>query len=466
MRIKNTIKWVGLVLIQTAVLNPVMANDAEKVIAESKKDTGVFTVGAQIRPRFEYRNGFKSPLVDDNKPASFVEQRSRIWFDYKNSKFRLHVNLQDVRMWGSTDQIYKSDPSMFNAYEAYGEYYFNKHWAMKVGRQAIDYDNARFFGNLDWAQQGRSHDAFLVKYKNEAKKLDVHAGVAYNQAQAEPGYLSYKQYSMNNYKVMYYLWAHKKWDKLDMSFVFNNDGREKGFDSTIVNRQTIGLIPTYKSGKWKFGLEAYYQMGQTAGAAEKNNDVSAYFVSFNATYKTDLTPITLGVDYASGNAHDADANTENAWNPLYGTNHKFYGFMDYFYVGNPHGQSNGSTGLIDIYAKTKFTLTKSKKDFLIAHVHYFMSPVELLDMTDATGVATVDAGLGTEIDLVYKHSFNKNVSCNVGYSHMFATESMSHIKNQNNNMFDPATGNARDFTGSNWIWAQINFSTELFNFKK
>lgn len=461
MRIRNTIKWIGLAIIQTTLLSSVMASDADKVIAKTKKDTGVFTVGAQIRPRFEYRHGFKKPLADGLKPAAFVEQRSRVWFNYETSKFRIHLNLQDIRMWGSTDQIYKGDPSMFNAYEAYGEYLMNKSWAFKVGRQALDYDNARFFGNLDWAAQGRSHDAFLLKYKNEAQKLDVHAGIAYNQLQTEPKYLSYAAYSQNNYKVMYYAWAHKKWDKLDVSLLFNNDGREKAFDSTVVNRQTIGLIPSYKSGKWKFGMEAYYQMGETAGATEKNNKVSAYFVSLNATYKTNLTPITLGVDFASGNAHDADANTENAWNPLYGTNHKFYGFMDYFYVGNPHGQRNGSTGLIDIYAKTNFQLTESRKDFLLVHVHYFMSPVELLDLTDAAGTATADAGLGTEIDLVYKHVFSKGVSANVGYSQMFSTDSMKQIKG----MASVADGYTK--TGSNnWIWAQINFSTEIFKFKK
>ncbi len=467
MLVKNTMKWLGLGLIQLALINPTSANEPAEGVNETKKDTGVFTVGAQIRPRFEYRHGFKEPLADGLKPAAFVEQRTRLWFDYKNSKFHMHVNVQDVRMWGSTGQIYKTDPSMFNVYEAFGEYYINHNWSMKVGRQALDYDNARFFGNLDWAQQGRSHDAFLLRYNNKAAKFKADAGISFNQAQNEPSYLNYQPYlgsngqPMGNYKMMYFLWANKAWDKMDVSFVFNNDGREKGFDTTIVNRQTLGLIPTYKSGKWKFALEAYYQMGETAGAAEENNKVSAYFVAFNATYKTKLTPITIGADFASGNAHDADANTENGWNPLYGTNHKFYGFMDYFYVGNAHGQNNGSTGLIDIYGKTNFQLGQSKKHFLLAHLHYFMSPVELLDLTSIDPDATVSSGLGTEIDLVYKFVISKGVVANIGYSQMFATDSMKQIKNQANVI------NGYTETGmNNWMWAQVNFSTEFFKFKK
>ncbi|MDZ7608893.1 MAG: hypothetical protein U5K79_25710 [Cyclobacteriaceae bacterium] len=47
---------------------------------------------------------------------------------------------------------------------------------------------------------------------------------------------------------------------------------------------------------------------------------------------------------------DLTDTNDKSFNPLYGTNHKFYGYMDYFYVGNSHGQvGNGTTsGLIDL----------------------------------------------------------------------------------------------------------------------
>ncbi len=35
-------------------------------------------VNLQIRPRFEYRNGFKELMKDDFYPTSFVSQRSRM----------------------------------------------------------------------------------------------------------------------------------------------------------------------------------------------------------------------------------------------------------------------------------------------------------------------------------------------------------------------------------------------------
>ena len=45
-------------------------------------------VNLQIRPRFEYRNGFKELMKDDFYPTSFVSQRSRMNFFYKQEKFK------------------------------------------------------------------------------------------------------------------------------------------------------------------------------------------------------------------------------------------------------------------------------------------------------------------------------------------------------------------------------------------
>jgi hypothetical protein len=90
-----------------------------------------------------------------------------------------------------------------------------------------------------------------------------------------------------------------------------------------------------------------------------------------------------------------------------------------------------------------------------------MSPVELRDLTDLDETATVSAVLGTEIDLVYKWVLTKGVVANVGYSQMFATDSMKQIKN----MAD--LGNGYTKTGmNNWAWVHINFNTDLFTFKK
>lgn len=398
------------------------------------------TVGAQVRPRAEFRNGFKTLTEEDRDAAFFIEQRTRLFADYNAEKFRVHINLQDVRIWGNTNQIYKDDAALFNVYEAWAEYRFNDAWSTKMGRMALDYDNARFFGNLGWAAQGRSHDAFLAKYKKNGLKFDL--GLAFNQTGFEPTKLSGTYYDRNNYKSMQFIWANKSFGDLNISALVQNDGRQVKADSSTAYRQTLALIPTYKAEKFTVGAELYYQMGQNA----VDNDVNAYLLAAYLTYKTKLTPLTLGVDLVSGTeAADALEGEDKSFAPLYGTNHKFYGFMDYFYVGNGHA----NVGLTDIYLKTKFKV--GKKSNLSAHLHQFMAGVDVIDPANPS--STLDAALGTEIDLVYSVKLADEVGLNIGYSQLFATDTMEAIKG----------GDADEM--NNWAWIQFNFTPTLIKQK-
>src|SRR5690606_33748972 len=133
-----------------------------------------------------------------------------------------------------------------------------------------------------------------------------------------------------------------------------------------------------------------------------------YQVMLEATYKPGKTVFGLGYEILSGtDATGADKN--NSFIPLYGTNHKFNGFMDHFYVGKPN-----PSGLNDLYGKAVFKT--GEKSSLLAMLHYFNSNAEL--------VGDADKYLGTEVDLVYSQNLMKNVDLKIGYSHLFASESL------------------------------------------
>src|SRR5690606_36907009 len=123
------------------------------------------------RPRAEYRDGFKKLLPENADAAFFVEQRSRLNALFSSEKFDVYVSLQDVRTWGAVTQVYKSDPSLSNLYQAWAAYKFDSKNSLAVGRMELDYDNVRILGNLDWASQGRSHDLVKYEYKGESIKL-------------------------------------------------------------------------------------------------------------------------------------------------------------------------------------------------------------------------------------------------------------------------------------------------------
>ncbi len=403
-----------------------------------------FTLKGEIRPRAELRDGFKTLNTQSSTPAFFIEQRSRLSMAYQNEKLGFQFTLQDVRIWGNAAQIYKNDPALTNLYEAWGEYRFSTNTTLRVGRQALDYDNARFLGDLDWAQQGRSHDAVRLIYTDSAE-FAFHAGAAFNQqVPFEPGQLAGTFYEgVDNYKTMQYVWFHKDWASAKASWLIFNDGRQRP-DSTVAFRQTYGFIGEKKWGTVSLGSELYYQGGKDPAG----KSVSAWLAAVNVTFPTAIAPITAGVDYVSGtNPEDTD---NKAFNPLYGTNHKFYGFMDYFYVGNNHGQNGNTAGLIDYYIQSKFKL--GAKAALITHLHHFQSPTKIYaqEGSGETSGETLSSVLGEEIDLVYNLNLNDEVNFKLGYSHLFSTQSLEALK-------------GKDRQGINhWAWAMLTFQPTLF----
>ena len=125
------------------------------------------TIDGEIRPRFEYIHGTKSPADSLQQNAAFIDQRTRINFGHKTDGYQAKVSLQDIRTWGSQSQLNRTD-GLSSIHEAWGESFIHKKLSLKFGRQEIILDDSRIFGNVGWAQQGRSHDAFIFKIKSDS----------------------------------------------------------------------------------------------------------------------------------------------------------------------------------------------------------------------------------------------------------------------------------------------------------
>ena len=397
-------------------------------------------ITGEIRPRAEFRDGFKTLKQDGLEPAFFVEQRSRLGIDFKKDKILLKLSFQDIRFWGGASQIYKTDNALFNMNEAWAGYKISDYSTIKVGRMHLDYDNARILGNLAWAQQSRSHDLVKFEYASEGG-FNLHIGAAFNQetvnANAEPARLFSTFYSgVNNYKSMQYAWGNTKYDAGSFSFLALSTGYQVA-DSSQNFLFTVGPYWKHDFGGLKVEMEGYYQLGKDAS----DTDVSAYMGSIALGTKLGETALWAGVDYLSGN--DPDATENNSFSPLFGTNHKFYGFMDYFYVGNPAG----NVGLTDLYLKLNFKLTD--KSNLLAHGHYFMSQATILE-----GSEEADSYLGTELDLVFNSNVDKGVNLKIGFSAMDPGDSMGLIK----------SGDPSKMTF--WGWTMLTIKPVLFESKK
>jgi hypothetical protein len=394
-------------------------------------------IDADVRARFEYRHGFNNLFPNDEEPAAFVNQRTRLNIGYKAEKLQLFVAIQDVSTWGDTRQILAIDGNdSFSLFQAWAQLRFNENWSTKVGRQVISYDDQRIFGGLDWAMQGRFHDAAIVKYKKGNFMVDI--GGAFSQENPRNEGNTFNIQGFFTYKSMQYAYLKKSWEKSSASFLFLNTGFQN-FTGTandipdgVSYRQTAGSYFKFPIKQVNIAGSAYYQFGEV----NKTTDLAAYQVSLEGTYKSGKVVYGLGVELLSGTDQNGDSKNKSFF-PLYGTNHKFNGFMDYFYVGN-HANN---VGLNDLYAKV--VITTGEKSNLLIKGHYFASNADLV--TDA------DKYLGTEIDLVYTQKLMPFVKLNVGYSHMFASDSMSLVKG----------GRPSDNT-NNWGWVQLIIKPSLF----
>ncbi|TLP80213.1 hypothetical protein ES765_09380 [Maribacter sp. ACAM166] len=395
-----------------------------------------FTVDTELRPRFEYRHGFKTLFPDETDPAAFVSQRTRLNLGYANEKLNFYLSLQDVRVWGDVPQLNIADNSGLSIHQAWGEILLNKDFSLKLGRQEILYDDHRIFGNVGWAQQARSHDAALIKFSHEKFRFDL--GVAFNQDAENLTGTTLR--NTRTYKSMQYAWLHKDFKDLQASFLVLNNGMQFIDNTNSENNetrysQTLGGHLKYSFGKIDFMSNLYYQLGKDVA----NNDINAYLLALEANYESSPTlKFTLGTELLSGNNGGAPENGKNdAFTPFYGTNHKFNGLMDYFYVGN----HNQNVGLWDVYFKT--ILAVDQHSNVTMALHNFSSPSEI--------APNVSNQLGVEADFSYVYTMDKNISLSGGYSHLFAAEGMEYIKNN----FDGNT--------NNWLWVMVTITPILYN---
>jgi len=438
---------------------------------EEKKDE--FTIGVEIRPRTEFNHGNKMPetkyiIQDEYKYPGVLStnQRSRLNLDYKSEKVKFGLVLQDVRTWGNQKQLVANEDLATSVHQAWAEVFFTKKLSLKAGRMELAYDDHRILGSVGWAPQARSHDLALFKYEGTLK---VHLGFAYHGGPYN---------GPDAYKSMQYLWINGKAGDLGYSaLVLNNGLTERGYwYGTMVEEknafsQTLGARLTYKITDLSFAFNAYYQTGKKAAdwldlnslptgeslddyntdngtsytdGPNNGQSISSYNFSVEAMYKiNDNVKAGLAYEMLSGNdLTDLNRTDENAFMPLYGTNHKFNGWMDYFYVGN-HASN---VGLQDINAKI---LMKFDKFFIKLIPHYFM-PAGKTEYIDNDGNLQSLGSLGTEIDIWAGYQIVPKVaSIEIGYSHLIPTESMYGLKYG----ISPASS---DFGMNNWAWIMLN----------
>lgn len=278
-----------------------------------------------------------------------------------------------------------------------------------------------------------------------------------------------------DYKSFFSLYVSKKFKQTKFSALFFNDrfgkykldsvsanggyvygrrfvsaGSTDVFDySGTSNRYTYGLMINHTlgnaSGFGKIAIQAAYY--QQSGKDRDGVSMDGYHYTVSATYQKGKMSFTPGYDVLSGNDAVSPSGKNNRFDPLYGTPHRHWGYMDYFYVGT--GSPAG--GLNNAYFKVKYTANV----FSVGADYHYFSLNE--DMKKADGTV-IGKRLGSEVDILLNYTLNKFTGLELGYSIMSATASMPFAKGQ---ATTDAVADTYRKSGS-WLYLMINIRPDFF----
>lgn len=373
--------------------------------------------------------------------------------------------------------------------------------ALKVGRQEMIYDDSRLLGNLDWLQQGRRFDAALLKALKNGWQFDLGAGFNQNSdafgragtaytAGLSPAYVANSRGNLvavpgnflptatkggaptlatvvgtngqnQQFKAFQMLYISRKFGQTKFSALFFKDDFQKyrsdslgnattgvvygrRYDVAGVNRRaTYGGMLTGLIGNASSKLGKVAWQGFLYGQSGQNRDgqkMAAYYYGANLMLQRGRLSFGPGLEVLSGNNTVSPSGKDNRFDPLYGTPHKFRGYMDYFYAGT--GSPVG--GLANMFIRSKYVANPNL--FLTLDVHNFALANTVRNGLDVRGGA-LDSQLGTEVDFLANYNLNKFVNLEFGYSHLKGTNSLEYVKL---GTMDKARHNA------NWAYLMIN----------
>ncbi len=416
------------------------------LLARAQENT--FSVDADYLTRGEIRRGGIYVTEDgDALNSRFILSRTRLGASYSRDWLSARLTAQHADTWGS------SAGNSLSMNEAWVKAQFPVGFFAQVGRQRLSYDDQRIFGADDWSMTGYSHDGLKLGFERAGHK--VHLFGAYNQdvSNIDQGGTRFSG-GIQPYKSLASLWYHYDIPKtgLGASLLFVNMGLEDnmvyiGEEPKTCFQQLAGTFLSWNPKH--FGLEAsyYHQWGKSNGGIPLN--------AWMASAKAMATPsehwsFRAGYDYLSGEEDfpipgEGDIGLVRheivrGFNSLYGSNHKFYGAMDFFYVST---YVNGFTpGLQNLYAGVSWTPVKPLS--ADAAYHFFSTAVPVQDANQA---------LGHEVELQLTWTIIPSVSLSAGYSFMQGTETMSILKRSTHN------------NRLHWGWLMLNVTPTFFKCK-
>jgi hypothetical protein len=301
-----------------------------------------------------------------------------------------------------------------------------------VGRQEFNYGDQRLVGAFEWNNIGRVFDAAKIRFQHADLWVDAFAGRVVIPA-------NHRFNVSNDYELFSGIYASSSrivsWQETQLYFFARNTGDESpeaiGSDVPPFQRgasprdiYTIGArvksLPG-RLGPWDYSAEAAWQFGDfrfAPGAARLDQQAGALHVGAGYSWPEARLSPRLGVEYnfSTGDGDPNDGKHETFDN-LFPTNHRFYGYMDFFSWQNVH---NPRLSLSARPAK-KVSITADLHAFWLADTEDFFYQANGSPRNTGGYGLPPGAGsfVGSEIDLVVTWELARWAGFQAGYGHFF-----------------------------------------------
>lgn len=309
--------------------------------------------------------------------------------------------------------------------------------SLKVGRQELSYGDERLVGAFAWNNIGRVFDAAKVRWQNPwfaaeafASKLvlpDDNEFNLWNDYNVFSGlHLTTKKIPKNT--AEFYFFARND----EVGSATANPGAVLPFQTAApAARDVYTLGARFKSnpgelGNFDYTVEGAYQWGNwkpTVASARQDHEAYAFVANVGYTLAETFGTPRFAVEYAfaSGDGNPGDDKHETFEN-LFPTNHKFYGYMDFFAWQNLHD------------VRGIFTIKPTSRLSVAVEGHLFWLADTADNLYNAGGVArgagptagtgfgrnpAYDSFIGAELDVIAGYAVNKFMAVEAGYGHFF-----------------------------------------------
>jgi hypothetical protein len=413
-------------------------------------------IGGSLRLRYEIKeNGLGLPAANDFRNFGFdndnsyfsdkilarVAYSSKWWGVYVEGRSSSTTgdDRNSVAAYGGAGGSGPESDGPVDLHQAYFTLGNHKEFpvSLKVGRQELSYGDERLVGAFAWNNIGRVFDAAKLRWQSP-----WFAAEAFTSRIVLPNDNNFNMW--NDYNL--FSGVHVTTREIPKTIAeFYGFARN---DSKGNVRATLGAFPPFQAaapfardiytlggrirsatnelGNFDYTIEGAYQFGDwKATAASARMDHNAYAFMANVGYTFADTPgkprVALEYSFGSGDSDPTDDQHETFDN-LYPTNHKFYGYMDFFSWQNLHDMRS----IVTIRPTPRLSLALEGHLFWLAdtadNLYNVGGAPRGAGATAGTGFGrnpTYSSFVGGELDFVAGFAINKFASLEAGYGHFF-----------------------------------------------